>query len=60
MSPNDDLSKRDTSPLLDSAIAAHLMFTAYVNAGFTEKQAIQLVAAQIAAATTGTEPPVDS
>lgn len=37
----------DTTPLLTAAIAVHEGFTAYVQAGFTRDEALQLVIAQL-------------
>lgn len=31
------------SPLMEGAVFAHEMFTTYVNAGFTEDQALEIV-----------------
>jgi hypothetical protein len=39
---------KDTTPLADAAVAIHEMFLSYVAAGFTEQQALYLIAQQMA------------
>lgn len=45
-----DLPTNGSTPLMDAAIAVHEIFTTYVAAGFSKKEALYLVAQHIKAA----------